>query len=463
VEVEMHKTIRNILVIDDDKLFCDAIVDYFSDETMNVFAAHTGKEGLRVCSQHQMDVVLLDQKLPDVEGVSLFTSILKHHDQTKIIFITAYPSFDNAVEAIKMGAYDYLSKPFALEELKLAIERALRTLELERIEQLHSYRDDKESEEAVLISGQGGFSEILAMIDVAAATDAPVLITGETGTGKSVVARSIHYQDLSHTRVFICINCAALPENLIEAELFGCEKGAFTGAVTARKGIFELAEGGTLFLDEIGAMPLHLQSKLLGVLEDKRIRRIGGESVKRVDVRIIAASNTDLEKAVEMGTFREDLYYRLSVIRICIPPLRERREDIPELCDHFLRTMAQGRSIDLPHSEVEKLMAYDWPGNVRELKNVIERSLIIQPGSVLRPSKFLNGGSAPSSVSSSSVPGGNGIIPLEEVEKNYIQYAFDTFAGNYTRAARALGISLSTLKRKVKGYNIISSGFKMGN
>jgi DNA-binding NtrC family response regulator len=450
-----HKATRSILVIDDDKVFCDAVTDYLASETMEVFTAHKGEDGLAICSQKKVDVVLLDQKLPDVEGVSLFPSILKHHDQTKIIFVTAYPSFDNAVEAIKMGAYDYLSKPFELEELELAIERALRTLELETIEQLQSYRDDKESEETILVSGHGRFSEILQLVDVAASADAPVLITGETGTGKSVVARSIHYKGLTHTKVFICINCATLPENLIEAELFGCEKGAFTGAVSTRKGIFELAEGGTLFLDEIGAMPLHLQSKLLGVLEEKKIRRIGGKSIKPVDVRIIAASNADLENAVESGTFRGDLYYRLSVIRIHIPPLRERREDIPELCDYFIHTMAKGRPVNFPDSELTRLMEYEWPGNVRELKNVIERSLIIQKGSVLGPSEFLRGGFTGSSTS--SPPGGNGILPLEEVEKNYIRHVLDTFSGNYTRTARALGISLSTLKRKVKSYGLVSS------
>ena len=451
-----HKAIRSILVIDDDKLFCSAVTDSFKNETTNVLTAHTGEDGLAMCSQHKVDVVLLDQKLPDGEGVSLCPSILSHHDQTKIIFITAYPSFNNAVEAIKMGAYDYLSKPFELEELQLAIERALRTLELERIEQLQSYKDDKENEETVLVSGNGGFTEILHLVDVAASADAPVLITGETGTGKSVVARSIHYKGLNHKKVFICLNCAALPENLIEAELFGCEKGAFTGAVTARKGIFELAEGGTLFLDEIGAMPLHLQSKLLGVLEDKKIRRIGGESMKFVDVRIIAATNTDLEGSVEKGTFREDLYYRLSVIRIHIPPLRDRSEDIPELCRYFIHTMAHGCNVNLPDSEVARLMVYGWPGNVRELKNVLERSFILHKGAELRPSAFLNGGLTPTSATSSTSSGGNGNSSLAEVERRHIQHVLNTCSGNYTRTARALGISLSTLKRKVKRFGLDS-------
>lgn len=458
-----HKIIRRILIIDDDKVFCKAISDYLTKETTEVFTAHTGEDALAICAQHKVDVVLLDQKLPDVEGVSLCPSILDHHDHTKIIFITAYPSFDNAVEAIKMGAYDYLSKPFELEELKLAIERALRTMDLERIEQLQSYKDDKENEETVLVSGNGRFSEIRQLVDVAASVDAPVLITGETGTGKSVIARYIHYKGLTHKKVFICINCAALPENLVEAELFGCEKGAFTGAVATRKGIFELAEGGTLFLDEIGAMPLHLQSKLLGVLEEKEIRRIGGESIKPVDVRIIAASNADLENAVGKGTFREDLYYRLSVIRIHIPPLRDRREDIPELCGYFINTMAHARHVNLPDSEVVRLMEYEWPGNVRELKNVLERSFILHKGSELRPSEFLNGGLKSSSTPSITSPGGNGKSSLAEVERRHIRHVLQSCSGNYTRTARALGISLSTLKRKVKRYGLESPVAKMNS
>jgi DNA-binding NtrC family response regulator len=451
--MRMPKGTRNIAVIDDDPVFCGAVHDYLATETRNVLTAQNAVQGLKICTQHKVDVVLLDQKLPDGEGVSLCPSILEHNDQTKIIFITAYPSFDNAVKAVKMGAYDYLSKPFELEELGLAVERALRTLELERIEQLQSYKEDKESEEAALVWGQGGLADALTVVEVAASADAPVLITGETGTGKSAIAKYIHYKSPSHKGAFLCINCAAFPENLIEVELFGCEKGAFTGAVTARKGIFELAEGGTLFLDEIGAMPLHLQSKLLGVLEDKQIRRIGGESIKKVDVRIIAASNANVEDAIARKTFREDLYYRLSVIRIHVPPLRERREDIAELCEYFIRVMAKGREVYIPDAELTRLTEYEWPGNVRELKNIIERTLIIQKGPLLRPSVFFGEGYASSFAR--PVTGVNGIVSLEDVEKSHIRHMLDTCSGNYSRAARVLGISLSTLKRKVKSYGLM--------
>lgn len=456
--MKAHKNKRNILVIDDDMVFCDTAKDYLTSETMEIFTANTGRDGLAICSQRKVEIVLLDQKLPDAEGVSLCPSILKQNDQTKIIFITAYPSFDNAVEAIKVGAHDYLSKPFELEELEIAIEKALRTLELEMIEQLQSYKDDKESEENILIRGQGGLAETLKLVDLAALVNAPVLITGETGTGKNIFAKSIHYKSPARGKVFISINCAAFPENLIEVELFGCEKGAFTGALTARKGIFELAEGGTLFLNEIGAMPLHLQSKLLSVLEDKQIRRVGGESIRPVDVRIIAASNADLEDAVKNKTFRSDLYYRLSVIRIHIPPLRDRLHDIPELCDFFIRKSAKDRKATLPDSELSRLMEYEWPGNVKELKNVIERSLIIQKEDVLRPSEFLK--VSTSSFSTPPLPVENNIITLEELEKTHIRQTIGKFSGNYTRTAKALGISLSTLKRKFKRYNFAHAGSK---
>lgn len=457
--MKTDKTKRRILVIDDDKVFCDAVRDYLSGETMEVFTANTGRDGLAVCSRRRVEIVLLDQRLPDVEGVSLCPSILKQNEQTKIIFITAYPSFDNAVKAIKIGAYDYLSKPFELEELELAVEKALRTLELEIIEQIQSYKDDKESEGNVLIGGHGGLSDTLKLVEMAAPADAPVLITGETGTGKNVVAGSIHYKGPAKRKAFISINCAALPENLIEAELFGCERGAFTGAVTARKGIFELAEGGTLFLDEMGAMPLHLQSKLLGVLDDKKVRRVGGESARPVDARIIAASNTDLEEAVRSRTFRQDLYYRLSVIRIHIPPLRDRPHDIPELCNYFIHKIANDREATLPDSELSRLMEYDWPGNVRELRNIIERSLIIQGGAVLRPSGLLKASPSHSPASSSSAE--NDITTLEKFEENHIKEVLGKFSGNYTRTAKALGISLSTLKRKIKRYDLANTKSKM--
>jgi DNA-binding NtrC family response regulator len=416
--------------------------------------ANTGKDGLKLCTETKIDVVILDQKLPDTEGITLCPAILKQNEQTKIIFVTAYPSFNNAIEAIKVGAHDYLSKPFEMAELELTIKQAFRTQELEKTEQIQDYQNTRDTVEYELIAGHGIFDEIIRTIDLAADTDAPVLITGETGTGKNVVARAIHFKSDLPTKLFLTANCAAFPENLIEAELFGSEKGAFTGASSTRKGIFELAEGGTLMLDEIGSMPIHLQSKLLGVLEDKKIRRIGSETVKPINVRIIAAANNDLEAAIREKTFRNDLYYRLSVIRIHIPPLRERKNDIPKLCEYFIGKMSRDASIRLSDSEMGKLMEYEWPGNVRELKNVIERSLIIQRGQTLKPSLLLRNNMTSYAHAAPAVPDDEEILPLETTEKNCISQALKKFNGNYSQSAKALGISLSTLKRKVKSYNL---------
>jgi DNA-binding NtrC family response regulator len=357
------------------------------------------------------------------------------------------------VKAIKAGAHDYLSKPFELEELSLEIEQAFRTIELEKVEQFHHYKIDKESEEAVLIGSEGGLSGIARLVDLAASSlDAPVLITGETGTGKNVVARAIHYRGPLRRSPFISINCAALPENLIEAELFGYEKGAFTGAMMSRRGIFEMAEGGTLFLDEIGEMPFHLQTKLLSAIEDKKIKRIGSESIIPINVRIIAATCVDLENAIGK-TFRKELYYRLSVIRIHVPLLRERRRDIPALCEYFLARMSRGHEVKLPDSEIGKLMEYDWPGNVRELRNIMERAVLLQKGPFIKPSEFLLRES--SRVQTFPVlPTDDNLTTLDEIEKTYIKYVLEKLSGNYTKTAKSLGISLSTLKRKIKHYSL---------
>jgi DNA-binding NtrC family response regulator len=449
----MLKVKRKILIIDDNDIFCDTVRDLLADDLTDVFTAHTGRDGLKICSENKIDVVILDQKLPDRQGVELCPSILKHNEQAKIIFVTAYPSFSNAIEAIKVGAHDYLSKPFEMAELELTIKQAFRTQELEKGEQIQNYQNSRESREFDLIAGKGAFDEIKNMIELAADSDAPVLITGETGTGKNVVARAIHLQSSLPAKLFLTVNCAALPESLIEAELFGSEKGAFTGAGASRKGIFELAEGGTLVLDEIGSMPVHLQSKLLGVLEEKKIRRIGGETVKPVNVRVIAIANNDLETAIREKTFRNDLYYRISVIRMHVPPLKERREDIPGLCEYFISRMSRDPDIRLSDAELGRLMEYSWPGNVRELKNVIERSLIIQRGGPLKPSVLLKDGKTTGSHAGGAADDEE-VHTLEEMEKKYIGRALAKFNGNYSHSAKALGISLSTLKRKVKSYNL---------
>lgn len=459
--LKISKSKQTLLIIDDDKTLCEALKDEFAQGGIEVITAHTGADGLKICSREKIDVVLLDQKLPDSPGDTLCQPILKYNEQTKIIFITAFPNFDNALKAIKAGAFDYLSKPFELGELHLTIENALKLMELEKVKQLHNYKNDKEKEKNFLVGNFGEKNDILELIDLAAPQDYPLLITGETGVGKNVVAKAVHYKGADPRAPFVGINCAAIPENLVEAELFGYEKGAYTGAVTARKGLFEIADGGTLLLDEIGAMPLHLQAKLLGVLDDGKVKRLGGQTLIPVNVRVIAATNADLETMIAEKTFREDIYYRLSVLRIHIPPLRERPGDIPLLCNFIIEQKARGRNITLPDDEVKKLMNYHWPGNVRELKNIIERSLVLHKN-ILHPSELLG------KTSETKFHDDNRPLSLhedkprtlEEVEMEYIKRVLSTYSGNLTRSARVLGISLSTLKRKIKQYGlqVISPG-----
>jgi DNA-binding NtrC family response regulator len=452
---------RTLLVVEDDRNFSDAVREFMQGPGLEVLVAQTGAACLELCERRRIDVVLLDQKLPDASGHELCPAILAHNDQTKIIFSTAYPSFDNAVTAVRAGAYDYLTKPFELQELRLAVERALRTLALEKVEQIQNYRTDKEIRNAVFIGESAAAAEARRLIAVAATAEAPVLITGETGSGKNVVARCIHYGGPRRGAGFIGINCAALPEQLIEAELFGYEKGAFTGAAAARKGIFEMAEGGTLFLDEIGEMPLHLQSKLLGVLDDGRIKRLGGESIRSVDARVIAATGIDVAGAIAEKKFRGDLFYRLGVVTIHVPPLRERRDDIPVLCRHLLAQLAGERPVELPAAELTRLQAYDWPGNVRELKNVLERALILGGGTQIQPSALL-GAVRAAEPPASKTPGRQsagagtvrGDVTMEEVERVHLAESLKRHGGNLAQTARAMGISLSTLKRKRKRFGL---------
>ena len=430
--------------------FCDIVVNSLPSGQLRIKAAHSGADGVACCQEEPMDIVLLDQKLPDGEGRDFCPRFLEINEQCKIIFITAFPSFESAVRGIKVGAHDYLSKPFELEELRLAVERALHTLELEEAAQLQSYQRQQDQGETVLVNA-GGLADSETAALRAAASSVPLVITGETGTGKNVMAKYIHYQSPYKNGAFLSINCASLPENLIESELFGAEKGAFTGAEQTRKGIFELAEGGTLFLDEIGEMPLHLQAKLLSVLEDGCLRRLGGTRTIAVNVRIIAATNLDLEQAVAQHKFRQDLFFRLNVVPLHLPALRQRGQDIPALCHHFLRLIPNGKSYLLPDTELEQLQRYDWPGNVRELKNIIERAVIFHQDGVIYPSQLLKADAVSKNKFFFPVAD-NSIIPLDDLVRKYTLCALNKMAGNVTQTALALGISLSTLKRKLKSY-----------
>jgi DNA-binding NtrC family response regulator len=449
--MENHK--RKLLVIDDDRFFCDSVRYAFDDSGIEVLTAQTGARGLELCAAAPVDVVLLDQKLPDTNGIDFCAPILDCHDGTHIIFITAYPSFQNAVQAIKVGAYDYLSKPLEMDELLLTVNKAMRSSELERMAQVRHYELKRDSDRTVVVGARGGLREIQHLVDLAAANPTSVLITGETGTGKSLIAKSIHYSGPNADGPFIAVNCAAIPESLMEAELFGYEKGAFTGADKPNQGLFEMAADGTLFLDEIGEMPLHLQAKLLGVLDDKQIRRLGSQILKPVNVRIIAATNADMACAVRDRRFREDLFYRLSVMQIHVPPLRNRIGDLDALCRHFIDQIAPDQHIVLADDQIDGMRAYAWPGNVRELRNIIERAILLRKCTQITPLSIMGRMPAPPAevVRPDSA---SEIATLDAVEARHISETLQRLNGNHTRTASALGISRSTLMRKIKTYGL---------
>jgi DNA-binding NtrC family response regulator len=445
---------QRLLIVDDDRLLGDSLIHGLTDLPLEVECVYEGKSALSACQKVRYDLILLDQKLPDAHGVDLCTALLSHNEGAKIIFMTAYPSFDNALAAIKVGAYDYLSKPFELEAVRLALQRAMHTARLERAVQAEHYQREREAERTLLVGSSGEMAQVQRLVDLAAEEDAAVLITGETGTGKGMAAKAIHARGRRHQAPFIQINCAAIPTGLMEAELFGYERGAFTGALGARPGIFETAAGGTLLLDELGELPLHLQAKLLGVLDDNKVQRIGSQVARRVDTRVIAATNLPLEQAMARGDFRQDLYYRLSVVVISMPPLRSHIEDLPALCDHFLARLALRQPLRIDPADMAQLIGYPWPGNVRELRNILERAVILQKGPILRPSHLLQ--PIPDSASAAAPTSDDNPTPgsLKAMERAHIQKVLDRCAHNHSHAARVLEISRSTLIRKIKAYGI---------
>jgi DNA-binding NtrC family response regulator len=386
-----------------------------------------------------------------MEGIEVCRRILEMDPRTKVILVTAYATVPCAVDAIKAGAFNYLSKPFELDELLIIMDLAVRNVQMEGKIRVQDYERTRESEEKQLIGSSDEMRRVREQIRLAATTDSNVLITGETGVGKNVVARAIHDLQAGRENI-LTVNCSAIPENLMEAEYFGHEKGVFTGADTRREGIFELADGGTLVLDEIGEIPIRLQSKLLTILEDKCVRRIGGGRNIPVDVRIIATTNEHLDQAVREKRFRQDLYYRLAVVTIQVPPLRQRPSDIPEIAEYFARLFCR-KPVSILPQDVKEMINYPWPGNVRELRNVIERASLLLKGDILRPAGLLvssGNGKASADNRPSDVMA---IVPLQELKRQQILTALKACAGNKSRTARTLGISLSTLKRTLAEIN----------
>jgi two-component system response regulator AtoC len=437
-----------VLIVDDEAIVREALSDWLQDIGYQVFTAENGHKALEVIEEEKPGIMIADLVMPGMDGIELMKRAKAEQPKIEVIIITAYASIPTAINAMKEGAYDYIEKPFCPERAELLVKKLAEHQEL--IEENFSLRQKLEDRYRFenIIAKSSKMQRVIEVIKVVAKSNATVLITGESGTGKELVARAIHSQSDRRNKTFVAVSCAALPESLLESELFGHEKGSFTGAYAQKKGKFEFANGGTLFLDEIGEMSANIQVHLLRVLEEKEFTRVGGNEPIKVDVRVISATNKDLRKAIEKQEFREDLYYRLNVVNIELPPLRERKEDIPLLAEHFLHKFAMENRKNITEfspGAMELLLAYDWPGNVRELENAIERAIILsKDGSITTAN--LPQENLPPMISGST--GKN----LKAVEKNHILNVLRQTGENYSEAARILGVSRMTLYNKVKEY-----------
>lgn len=450
----------SVLVVDDDKNTRDGL-ERALRLTYDVYVAENAVRALEILAEHRIEILLSDVRMPGIDGLALLQRAIAHNPDLICILLTAYGNVEIAVTAMKQGAYDFLMKPVNLDHLDLLLQRALRSrdVETENIN-LHEQLDTKFGMENIV----GNSPVMLSMFETIrqiAPTQATALITGETGTGKELVAHAIHRLSTRSRGPFVAVHCAALASNLLESELFGHEKGSFTGAVSRRRGRFETADGGTLFLDEISEVDPSIQVKLLRVLEERNFERVGGDETIEVDIRVVTATNKNLRELVNEGTFREDLYFRLDVVNIELPPLRERINDIPLLCDHFLKefTEKNAKKIEgITGEACNVLSAYYWPGNVRELRNTVEKMVVLARGSRLTPRDI------PANIREAVKEGGYSPVggtgrqvatstdSLADAEKQLIQAALNRNKNNITKASKALGISRRTLHRKLKAY-----------
>lgn len=451
-----------ILIVEDDRNTLAGLVEIIKDEGYDVVGVESGKKALKILEREQFDLMLTDLRMPDIDGLQLYEKSLSYSREMKTVVMTAYSSVKDAVEAMKKGVYEYITKPLNLDELFLIIKKALQEKLIvdENIQLKDQIRSSYRFEN--IIGASKAMREIFKIITKVAKTQSTVLIRGESGVGKELVARAIHYNSQRAEKTLVEISCATLPETLLESELFGYEKGAFTGAVARKIGRFELADAGTIFLDEIGDITESVQTKLLRVLQEKEISRLGGTSRIKVDVRVITATNRNLEKALKDGFFREDLYYRLNVIPILIPPLRDRKEDIPMLIDHFLRKFCQENRkplMTLSDSALEACLMYDWPGNVRELENAMENAVVLGEGDVIL-SEFLPLGIASSQRRPITTQFLDNVIvesyrkKMDFAERIIIKDAIDQAGGNKSVAAKNLKISLRTMRYKIRKYHL---------
>lgn len=449
---------KNILLVDDETKILKILKSSLSKKGYTVFTAANGQEARRKISEVPANLVFLDVKLPDVSGLQLLQEFIGLYPNKVYIMMTAYGNIDNAVSAMKVGAFDYMTKPVRLDELVLTIEKAFEWIGVKEENKLLKEQLQQTEEYGELIASSNAMKNILQLVERVAPTEANVLIQGESGTGKTKIAHMIHKLSERKNGPFIPVNCASIPEQLLESELFGYEKGAFTGAVASRKGKFESSDGGTIFLDEIGEISQSFQAKLLQITQDKTFMRVGSNVLRKADTRIICATNQDLKKLVEAGQFREDLYYRLNIVDIYIPSLRERKEEIPVLVEKFLERYRKKyeRNFQVNKELLNQLMQYNWPGNVRELENAIERAVVLCRGELLTIEDF------PKEIR--DFVNDDQIVAVEEtdnmtlpevlssIEKKYILKALDESLGQPSKAAKKLGISRQSLLYKMKKY-----------
>jgi len=446
---------RTVLVVDDEPAMREMLVSLLEEEGIRARSAASADEALELAREADFDAVVSDIRMPGSDGVALLAELRQARPETPVILMTAFGSIDSAVDAMRSGAFDYITKPFKRGAVLASLERAFEVRSLEQENRRLRRALDKTSAFGDLIGASPAMHEIFALIRKISSSRSNVLITGESGTGKEVVARTIHFTGARASAPFVPINCTAMPEGLLESELFGHVRGAFTGAHATKRGLFEEANGGTIFLDEIGDMSPALQSKLLRVLQDQEIRPVGGNKAVRVDVRVIAATNKDLKKEIAEGRFRQDLFYRLNVIAIHIPPLRERPEDIPPLAQAFLERHAPGRPVALSRGALELLRHQPWEGNARELENALERALLLASGNELQVSDLPFGAGAKGRDGASQRPERELLatavekqMSLRELSDLYTERILDLVHGNKVRAARILGINRRTLYRR---------------
>ncbi len=459
-----------ILILDDEQPLLQSLSLELGREGHTCLLAETGREAFAILEKSPPDLAILDVQLPDVSGIEVLRRLRRDLPEVPVLIITAYASVDSAVEAMKEGAIDYLEKPLDLEELQLVVARELKNARLRAEVEAFRWKGRRQREEIKIVGRSPALDKVRTLVEqlsnvpFESAADLPtVLIQGETGTGKDLLARYIHYRSPLADHPFVQVNCSGLPRELIESELFGHEKGSFTGATQRKQGLFEVASGGTIFLDEIGDMPLEMQTKLLNVLESKRARRVGGTQERPVDVRIIAATNRKLEDAVRDREFRSDLYYRLKVVHIELPALRERLGDIALLIEHFLaefRRKYKKPDLEVGSDALQEFTRYDWPGNIRELAHTLERVVLVSDGTVLGPAGLTPRSAPLGSLDGAATPGelrfdfDTGECTLQGVEKRLIEQALEHARGNVSEVARLLGLTRGALRHRMEKWGI---------